>query len=99
MAQGKLKVKKSVPKNAKRPAAQSNLRGVSKSRAAPKKAKAITAKQQVKVALEKPIRKNIEQELRSRATSEGKPFATTTGAATPSGSGGGKKKRGKKGKK
>ncbi|XP_077510511.1 uncharacterized protein LOC144121266 [Amblyomma americanum] len=98
MAQGKLKVKTSVPKNAKRTPAQSNLRGVSKSRAAPKKAKAITAKQQVKVALEKTIRKNIEQELRSRATSEGKPFATTTGA-TPSAAGGSKKKRGKKGKK
>uniref|UniRef100_A0A131YGV6 Uncharacterized protein n=1 Tax=Rhipicephalus appendiculatus TaxID=34631 RepID=A0A131YGV6_RHIAP len=98
MAQGKLKVKTSVPKNAKRPAAQANLRGVSKSRTGPKKAKAITAKQQVKVALEKTIRKNIQQELRSRATSEGKPFATTAGA-TPSSSAAGKKKRGKKGKK
>ncbi|XP_077533978.1 uncharacterized protein LOC144145972 [Haemaphysalis longicornis] len=98
MAQGKLKVKTSKPKNARKTTAQASLRGVAKSRAVPKKAKAVTAKQQVKKALEKNIRKNIEQELRSRATNEGKPFATTAGA-TPAATGSAKKKRGKKGKK
>uniref|UniRef100_A0A2R5L574 Uncharacterized protein n=1 Tax=Ornithodoros turicata TaxID=34597 RepID=A0A2R5L574_9ACAR len=81
MAQGKLKVKASVPKNSKNARNRTSLRGVTKARSAPKKAKAVTAKQQVQVALEKNIRKNIEQELRARAGGEGKPFGTTAGTS------------------
>lgn len=46
-------------------------------------------------ALEKNIRKNIETELRARATDEGKPMATSAGTS----SGAAAKKRGKKGAK
>ncbi|KAG0434693.1 hypothetical protein HPB47_018936, partial [Ixodes persulcatus] len=97
MAQGKLKKKSAGPKKAKKNAgARSSLKGVSKARSVPKKAKAVTAKQQVKVALEKNIRKNIEADLRARATDEGKPMATSAGT---SGGASAAKKRGKKGAK
>lgn len=76
-----MKVKTSVPKGVKSGRSRSGLRGVAKTRSAPKKAKAVTAKQHVQVTLEKKIRKNIEQELRARAGSEGKPFGTTAGTS------------------